>query len=174
LKILKQRSKRVYASPSKRDLQSKGTEETITYPNIYFTIDDFDDAFAEMIVKENEMVCVELVARDDQLRKVLFLGSISYSSLKKVYDSRASTSSKIVDKMMFGKYSGGGKRVEFVRMKGPNGKGYAEMAVSRFITKTDNNNTNADKRNSVFSPYSTLFDQKSSDSVSFTHFFQFS
>lgn len=35
--------KRVYASPSRRDLKSKGTEETITYPNIYFMIDDFED-----------------------------------------------------------------------------------------------------------------------------------
>jgi hypothetical protein len=69
-------------------LQSKGTEETITYPNIYFTIDDFDDAFNEMIVKEGEMVCVELVANDGRFRKVLFLGSIKYESLKKVYDAR--------------------------------------------------------------------------------------
>ena len=35
--------KRVFASPSKRDLSSKGTEEIMTYPNIYFTVDDFDD-----------------------------------------------------------------------------------------------------------------------------------
>lgn len=41
-----------------------------------------------MIVKENEMVCVELVANDGRLRKVLFLGSIKYESLKKVYDAR--------------------------------------------------------------------------------------
>jgi hypothetical protein len=34
---------KVYASPSRRDLSSKGSEEVITYPNIYFTIDDFDD-----------------------------------------------------------------------------------------------------------------------------------
>jgi hypothetical protein len=33
----------VYASPSRRDMESKGTEEKITYPNIYFTVDNFED-----------------------------------------------------------------------------------------------------------------------------------
>ena len=41
-----------------------------------------------MIVNENEMVCVELIANDGRFRKVLFLGSIKYESLKKVYDAR--------------------------------------------------------------------------------------
>lgn len=82
------RLKRVYASPSKRELSSKGTEEIITYPFIYFIIDYFDKAFNEMVVKENEMVCKELVANDGRVRKVLFLGSIKYEALKKVYDTR--------------------------------------------------------------------------------------
>ena len=34
------------------------------------------------------MVCVELVANDGKTRKVLFLGSIRYEALKKVYDAR--------------------------------------------------------------------------------------
>lgn len=41
-----------------------------------------------MIVKEDEMVCVELTAKYDNLNKVLFLGSIKYDALKKVYDAR--------------------------------------------------------------------------------------
>jgi hypothetical protein len=44
----------VYASPSKRDLKSKGTEETITYPNIYFTIDDFDEVNLINMLNKNE------------------------------------------------------------------------------------------------------------------------
>lgn len=62
----------------------------MTYPNIYFIIDDFDYAFNEIIVKENEMVCVELLANDGRYKKVLFLGSIKYEALKKVYDTRVS------------------------------------------------------------------------------------
>ena len=34
------------------------------------------------------MVCVELVASEGSFSRVLFLGSISYESLKNVYDSR--------------------------------------------------------------------------------------
>ncbi len=34
------------------------------------------------------MVCVELVASDGKNRTVLFLGSIKYDALKKVYDAR--------------------------------------------------------------------------------------
>ena len=43
------KKKRVFATPSKRDLQSKGIEEEITYPNIYFTIDDFDSVILNLI-----------------------------------------------------------------------------------------------------------------------------
>jgi hypothetical protein len=45
-----------------------------------------------MIVRENEMVCVELLANDGRFQKVLFLGSIKYESLRKVYDARVSFS----------------------------------------------------------------------------------
>lgn len=48
-----------------------------------------------MVVKENEMVCVELVANDGRFKKVLFLGSIKYESLKKVHDSRVRFFKKI-------------------------------------------------------------------------------
>jgi len=85
LQILKRLSTKVYASPSKREMEQKGTEETITYPNIYFTVDSFEDTFCEMIVNEGQMVCVELVATNPNLTqpRVLFLGSIQYEALKK-------------------------------------------------------------------------------------------
>ncbi len=43
-----------------------------------------------MIVNEGQMVCVELVGKNPMLNeaKVLFLGSIKYEALKKVYDTR--------------------------------------------------------------------------------------
>jgi len=45
-----------------------------------------------MTVRDGEMVCVELVAtdRDHGFQAVLFLGSIRYEALKRVYDSRVS------------------------------------------------------------------------------------
>ena len=88
-------------------MESKGTEEKITYPNIYFTVDNFEDVravmqtrgsiqflfskkFCEMVVNEGQMLCVELVARNPVLNefKVLFLGSVKYEVLKKVYETR--------------------------------------------------------------------------------------
>lgn len=43
-----------------------------------------------MVVNEGQMVCVELVAKNPFLneQRVLFLGSIKYESLKKVYETR--------------------------------------------------------------------------------------
>ena len=43
-----------------------------------------------MVVNEGQMVCVELVAKNPVLNdsRVLFLGSIKYEALRKVYDTR--------------------------------------------------------------------------------------
>lgn len=47
-------------------------------------------AFADQIVRDSEMVCVELVAKDRHggFQGVIFLGSIRYDALKRVYDTR--------------------------------------------------------------------------------------
>lgn len=58
----------------------------ITYPSLYFAIDDFENAFADCAVRDGECVCVELVARDRyrQRESAIFLGSIRYEVLKQV------------------------------------------------------------------------------------------
>lgn len=70
----------------------KGDCEEITYPKIYFAIDDFERVFGDIVVSEGECVCVELVARDRFRDKesVIFLGSIRFDVLQKLYDSRVS------------------------------------------------------------------------------------
>ncbi|XP_072915294.1 uncharacterized protein KIAA0930 homolog isoform X3 [Hemitrygon akajei] len=90
--------------------------------------------FSDMSVGEGEMVCVELVASDkhNSFQGVIFQGSIRYEALKKVYDNRVSVAAKMAQKMSFGFYKY--NNMEFVRMKGPQGKGHAEMAVSRVAT----------------------------------------
>jgi len=132
LQILKKFTQRVYASPSRRSMDNKGTEEEITYPNIFFMIDNFEEAFADQIVRDSEMVCVELVAKDrhGDFQGVIFLGSIRYDALKRVYDTRASLTHRMAQRMSLSWFKDH-KRVEFVRMRGPHGKGHAEMAVSR-------------------------------------------
>ncbi|KAF5929557.1 hypothetical protein HPG69_006279 [Diceros bicornis minor] len=132
--IHKKKSQQVFASPSKHPMDSKGEESKISYPNIFFMIDSFEEVFSDMTVGEGEMVCVELVASDktNMFQGVIFQGSIRYEALKKVYDNRVSVAARMAQKMSFGfyKYS----NMEFVRMKGPQGKGHAEMAVSRVST----------------------------------------
>ncbi|XP_068225440.1 uncharacterized protein [Palaemon carinicauda] len=134
LQVLRRHSQKVYASPSRRRMDTKGEVEEITYPNVCFHVDNFDEVFADMLVRDGEMVCVELVASDHagHRQAVIFLGSIRYDALKRVYDARASLSSKVAQRMMMGLFSGANnQRIEFVRMKGPQGKGHAEMAVTK-------------------------------------------
>lgn len=132
LQILKKFTQKVYPSPSRRRMDSKGTEEEIAYPNIFYSVDNFEEVFADIIVRDSELICVELVAtdHDGKFQGVIFLGSIKYEALKKVYDARASLTSRWAHTMSLGWFKGH-KRVEFVRMRGPHGKGFAEMAVSR-------------------------------------------
>ncbi|XP_038053649.1 uncharacterized protein KIAA0930 homolog isoform X3 [Patiria miniata] len=131
LSILKKHSQQVYASPSKRRMDSKGEESAVSYPNIFFMIDNFDEVFGDVTVDEGQLICVEVVAaeKEGQYRSVIFLGSVRYESLRRVYEARASMTSRVAASM--GLYGRGKGRVEFIRMKGPEGKGYAEVAVSR-------------------------------------------
>lgn len=135
LQILKRHSQRVYASPSRRKMDSKGESEEITYPHICFMVDNFDEVFQDILIRDGEMVCVELVAKDHDgtIQGVIFLGSIRYDALKKVYDARQSSlSSKMAQRMTFGLFNSAPQaRCEFVRMKGPSNKGFAEMAVTK-------------------------------------------
>lgn len=132
--IHRKKSQQVFASPSKHPMDSKGEESKMSYPNIFFMIDSFEEVFSDMTVGEGEMVCVELVASDktNTFQGVIFQGSIRYEALKKVYDNRVSVAARMAQKMSFGFYKY--NNMEFVRMKGPQGKGHAEMAVSRVST----------------------------------------
>lgn len=95
LQVLRRHSQRVYASPSRRKMDTKGDGEEMTYPHICFMVDNFDEVFSDIMVRDGEMVCVELVAndRDGSVQGVIFLGSIRYDALKKVYDARVRSAS---------------------------------------------------------------------------------
>ncbi|VDL75067.1 unnamed protein product [Nippostrongylus brasiliensis] len=131
LQIIRKNCQRVYPSPSRRRMDSKGESEEITYPKLYFAIDAFEEVFQDVVVRDGECVCVELVARDRQKTReaVVFLGSIRYDVLKQVYDAKASSTWHWAQKLM----KQGGRRQEFVGMRGPQKKGYAEMAVARVL-----------------------------------------
>eukprot|EP00054_Salpingoeca_dolichothecata_P019978 m.125193 g.125193 ORF g.125193 m.125193 type:complete len:273 (+) comp23452_c0_seq4:316-1134(+) len=125
LKILRTRSEQVYPSPSHRRMDvKKGSEDVITYPLIFFNIDNFDFVFEEVIVGVGENVCLELVGKFAQLEFTMFSGSVSHSALAASYQGRKTgkswTSLRTSRK----------KKVEFLEMRGPMGLGRAQMAVS--------------------------------------------
>lgn len=43
LQVLRRHSQRVYASPSRRKMDTKGDGEEMTYPHICFMVDNFDE-----------------------------------------------------------------------------------------------------------------------------------
>lgn len=79
-------------------MDTKGEVEEMTYPHICFMVDNFDEVFHDILVRDGEMVCVELVAADRSgaVQGVIFLGSIRYDALKKVYDARVSGLSSFI------------------------------------------------------------------------------
>ncbi|KAJ1979534.1 hypothetical protein H4R34_002792 [Dimargaris verticillata] len=53
-------SKRVYALPSKQRVNVKDAHWECSYPYIYYVIDDYEDMFEQLIITEDEYLCVEL------------------------------------------------------------------------------------------------------------------
>lgn len=127
----------VYASPSRHDMEEKGPTAELSYPNIFFSIDSFDEIWSDMHINEGEIVCVEIVAHDEKrdFNSVIFLGSVNYSSLNTAYSNKVEalgSANKFVSVMTLGLYRPTSSQVQFVKMRGPNGKGYAEMAVDLY------------------------------------------
>lgn len=112
LQLLCRRSTCVYASPSRHCMEAKGEAEEMTYPSIFFTVDDYEEVFGDLWLHEGELACVELVGRERDAR-VLFLGSVGRETLL-----RSLNRTKV-----------GGGRPGFVRLRGPGGKGHAQLAL---------------------------------------------
>ncbi|CAH8430579.1 unnamed protein product [Schistosoma turkestanicum] len=74
----------------------KGSNEEIVYPDLYFTFDNYEEAFAEYVLRDSESISVELTAydRSGRVHGVCFIGTISYNAIKQFYDysSQASRS----------------------------------------------------------------------------------
>uniref|UniRef100_A0A183SGF6 SPATA6 domain-containing protein n=1 Tax=Schistocephalus solidus TaxID=70667 RepID=A0A183SGF6_SCHSO len=110
IEILRKCSQVVYASPSSRQMESKGTEEKIVYPRIVFHVDNFEElqlsmiqcfmarynflfairkkVFSDCILRDSECLCMEITAynRLGVLQGVLFEAVVRYSALKTAHD----------------------------------------------------------------------------------------
>lgn len=88
VQILSKQSIKVYASPSSRCMhEGKGEQEVISFPDIFFTVDNFeDDLLDKLTLKDGESLCIELTARDKKRQDldstVLFSGCIPYDPLR--------------------------------------------------------------------------------------------
>ncbi|RWS08223.1 uncharacterized protein B4U79_09942 [Dinothrombium tinctorium] len=130
IQILKKRTIKVFASPSHRKMDRKGEVEEISYPNIFFSIDNFEDLLSEIVVRNGEMVTIELIAKERGIDRsiVLFMGSISYDLLTSIYDNRDNSTKNCP---VSWKRRHKPKKLEFVRMRGPGNKGIAEIAIKK-------------------------------------------
>lgn len=135
LQVLRRSTQEVWASPSHRRMDSKSECEEMTYPFVCFTVDNFDEAFSDIQVRDGEMVAVELVARDTRgsLEAVLSLGCIQYDSTRRVYDARTSQSvgQRLSQTNLLSMFGNTRERVEYVHMKGLGDKGHVELAISK-------------------------------------------
>ncbi|CAH8578082.1 unnamed protein product [Schistosoma margrebowiei] len=145
--ILKKFSQTVYASPSHRQMNMKGTYEEIVYPDLYFTIDNYEEAFGECVLRDSECINVELTAYDryGRVHGVCFLGTVSYDTIKQFYDrsSQACSIGNLVNhrsghrnnRMSNSCYSSSPPpnidytSTQFMRVLGPQAKGSAEIAI---------------------------------------------
>ena len=122
LETLYRVNKKVYASPSKRRMDSKAGETIYTYPLIYFSIDDFEDCFQGLRIERGQQMCVQLSAYDPRSDRkcVLFQGGVFYDALLELFDWRKSGWNRLWKK---------DPELEFLPLVGPRGKGKAQVAV---------------------------------------------
>ncbi|XP_002970834.2 uncharacterized protein KIAA0930 homolog isoform X1 [Selaginella moellendorffii] len=135
-------TKNVFASPSRSNFQtksSKASETVSSYPDIYFSVDDHDDTFEHLILKnEDHCYCVllhatggaafgsgRLIRGKDGSRSsavvTLFSGFVSYEMVRSAFES---------GKLSFGFLHLGGKSERLV-MRGPGGRGEVDVIVTR-------------------------------------------
>eukprot|EP00124_Ichthyophonus_hoferi_P001368 Ihof_evm2s69 gene=Ihof_evmTU2s69 len=126
LQYIYKTQKRVYPSPSRTRMEThKPPTNEITYPNLFFTIDDFEDCFKDVVCQEEDMVCVELVASSDGINTPIFQGSVPYTELAQSYQKK-----KRYHRHWDLPFLPVDDKPEFINMRGPRGMGYAQMAVS--------------------------------------------
>jgi len=136
LQILSRVNKKVYASPSKRRMDSKSGETIFTYPLIYFAVDDFEESFKTLTIEQGQQICVQLSAFDTKTNKkcTLFQGGVMYDALRELFDWRKNSWSRIWKS----------DDLEFLPLIGPRGKGKAQVAVG--IAEESDSNSNVFRR----------------------------
>ncbi|KAG0346216.1 hypothetical protein BG004_002163 [Podila humilis] len=167
-------SKKVYALPTKSRMDVKEESVECSWPLIYYVIDDYEDSFEQLMVRDNEFLCVELAVtvpgisdsrtgRSDidgggsdkqhwspapksegpqpgkpfpsssKTGKVtLFQGAAGFKNLLQIYQQKSS--SKVGKRFKLGPHT---VPTEFVMMRGPGGRGHAQVAITASNLRKD-------------------------------------
>nr|CAG8440774.1 10870_t:CDS:2 [Entrophospora candida] len=153
-------SKRVYALPTKSRMDVKDSSMECSYPLIYYVIDDYEDMFENLIVSQDEYLCVDddyyynnsnrrrnnrqrrsmtnnLFPQQKDTKVILFQGAASYTSLLDVYQQKAD--GKLNRRFKIGPTT---PPTEYVMMRGPHGKGESIAEQEQEMSEIANLPTN--------------------------------
>ncbi|KAL5223871.1 hypothetical protein ABZP36_010510 [Zizania latifolia] len=149
-------TKTVYASPSRVNFhldRRKAVETVPAYPNICFSVDNFDDTFDAVVLSDPEhCYCVILNAHDGAAfpeetesdstssnilsgvytgnnkaklpKRTLFSGYVSYQNVREAYDAGRSKFGSLLS------LGHDHTKLDKLYMRGPEGRGEVEVAVS--------------------------------------------
>ncbi|GAQ90594.1 hypothetical protein KFL_006590070 [Klebsormidium nitens] len=160
-------TKTVYASPSRARIDmdtSKASQTTPAYPDICFAVDDYDDTFDSVVISDpDHCFCVLLNANGGAAfsgsdhsgtprtskeanvleetgtspKVTLFSGFVGYDLVKEAFNSGRGR--------MGGLFTATSGRAERLVMRGPGGRGEADVAVSGVRESEGSSKTKADK-----------------------------
>ncbi|CAG8530435.1 2430_t:CDS:2 [Paraglomus brasilianum] len=123
-------STRVYALPTKSRMDIKDTSMECSYPLIYYVVDDYEEMFEQLIVREDDYRPMangpfppQVPSTDTKI--TLFQGAAPFSALLDIYKQKAS--GKLNKRFKMGPVT---PPTEYVMMRGPNSKGHAQVAIT--------------------------------------------
>lgn len=136
MQILRKNSQQIYASPSQRTMDSKGVREEMSYPNIFFTVDNYEELLNKLWLSDGEIICVEVIAKDrcSDFETCIFSSCVHYEIMKCFHDSKKNIKRKFMRKQL------SKPKIEFMKMRGPGSKGQVELAMLKIKEQSDDNN----------------------------------
>ena len=123
---------KVFASPESRQMDVKGAATQVCFPNMSFTVDNFDEIFQSTVLMEDEVLAIELVAwirggsRD--YMGVVFQGMVEYPRLANAFKKRLTRSATSMSKKRIREDLR--DTVQFLMLRGGHNKGKAQVAMS--------------------------------------------
>lgn len=121
LKIINKVTNRVYPSTERHKMDGKAKKTYMTYPLLYFNVDDFEEIYSTILLDQNQSLCLQLAATDTitSRKTIIFQGKVSYESMLSRFNRRRGLLTAAL-----------GRQREFMKLQGPRGKGQAQIAVS--------------------------------------------